>query len=56
MAVLIKRSDLGIKMVHECDFGCCSPLNTSNAKDVKAIRRAIKRSERQRVKKDFWNY
>lgn len=43
MSTVIKRSE-GAIMRQECPYGCCTPVH---GKNVKQIRRTLKRRERQ---------
>lgn len=48
MAVSLKRSDKTGLIPIECAYGCCTEMY---GKNVPHIRRSVKRSERQRLRK-----
>lgn len=50
MSVLLKRGGGVARFPHECPYGCCTPVY---GKNVKNVRRAIKRGERSRFRADL---
>ena len=50
MSVLLKRSEGTLRFLHECGYGCCTPVYKST---VKSIRRSRKRAEKQKVRAEL---
>lgn len=49
MSVMMKRSEKNHAFPLECQYGCCTPVY---GKNVKHVRRQIKRSEKQKWKRE----
>lgn len=49
MSVMMKRSEKNKAFPLECPYGCCTPVY---GKNVKNVRRSVKRSEKQKWKRE----
>lgn len=52
MSVMMKRSEKNDAFPLECQYGCCT---TVYGKNVKKVRRTIKRSEKQKWKREAYS-